>query len=80
MLFTDFHVKNNKIMLPSKFFTAIFFDDQKKPYKYRNILNNQRSLQRFTDFALTKKAIEINFYCGTTKNFSHKIFFKGENR
>ena len=80
MLFTDFQNKNNKFMLPAKFFTAIFFNDQKKAYKYRNIFNNQRSLQRFTTFALSKKAIEINFYCGTTKKFSHKVFFKGENR
>jgi len=63
-------------MLPNKYFTAIFFDSQKKAYKYRNIKNNQRSLESFTAFALTKKAVEINFYCTVTKNFSHKVFLK----
>jgi hypothetical protein len=63
-------------MLPNKYFTAIFFDAQKKAYKYRNIKNNQRSIESFTAFALTKKAVEINFYCTVTKNFSHKIFLK----
>ena len=80
MLFTDFQNKNNKNMLPAKFFTAIFFDDQKKAYKYRNIKNNQKSIQSFTTFALSKKAVEINYYCKDTKKFSHKVFFKGENR
>lgn len=65
-------------MLNTKYFTAIFFDQQKKAYKYRNIKNDTRSLQSFTDFALSKKAVEINFYCKESKNFSHKIFFKGE--
>jgi hypothetical protein len=63
-------------MLPNKYFTAIFFDAQKKAYKYRNIKNNQRSIESFTAFALSKKAIEINFYCTVTKNFSHKVFLK----
>jgi|APFre7841882630_1041343.scaffolds.fasta_scaffold84555_4 hypothetical protein len=65
-------------MLTTKYFTAIFFDQQKKAYKYRNIKNDTRSLQSFTAFALSKKAIEINFYCKESKNFSHKVFLKGE--
>jgi hypothetical protein len=64
-------------MLTTTYFTAIFFDEQKKAYKYRNIKNNTRSLQSFTAFALSKKAVEINFYCKESKNFSHKIFLKG---
>ena len=63
-------------MLPNKYFTAIFFDAQKKAYKYRNIKNNHRSIESFTTFALSKKAVEINFYCTATKNFSHKVFLK----
>jgi hypothetical protein len=63
-------------MLPNKYFTAIFFDAEKKAYKYRNIKNDQRSIESFTAFALSKKAIEINFYCTVTKNFSHKVFLK----
>lgn len=63
-------------MIKSKYFTAIFFDGQKKAYKYRNIGNNDKSIQSFTAFALSKKAIEINFYCSTTKIFSHKVFLK----
>lgn len=63
-------------MLPNKYFTAIFFNAQKKAYKYRNIKNNQRSIESFIAFALSKKAIEINFYCTVTKNFSHKVFLK----
>jgi hypothetical protein len=63
-------------MLSTKYFTAIFFDDQKKAYKYRNIKNDFRSLESFTAFALRKNAVEINYYCTTTKNFSHKVFLK----
>lgn len=61
-------------MLPGKYFTAIFFDGQKKPYKYRNIKNDQRSLQSFTSFALSKKATQINFYDTATKKFCYKVF------
>ena len=63
-------------MLPNKYFTAIFFDEQKKPYKYRNIKNDTRSIELFTSFAKSKNAIEINFYCTATKNFSHKVFLQ----
>lgn len=66
-------------MLPGKYFTAIFFDDQKKAYKYQNIKNDKRSLESFTTFALSKKATQINFYDTATKNFCYKVFFKGEN-
>ena len=65
-------------MLQTKYFTAIFFDGQKKAYKYRNIKNDHRSLESFAAFALSKKAVEINYYCKETKKFSHKVFFKGE--
>ena len=61
-------------MLPGKYFTAIFFDDQKKAYKYRNIKNDKRSLESFTTFALRKKAKQINFYDTVTKNFCYKVF------
>jgi len=61
-------------MLPGKYFTAIFFDDQKKAYKYRNIKNNKTSLESFTTFALSKKAKQINFYDTATKNFCYKVF------
>ena len=72
--------KITKLCYHPNFLLQFFLIIKKKAYKYRNIFNNQRSLQRFTTFALSKKAIEINFYCGTTKKFSHKVFFKGENR
>jgi hypothetical protein len=74
-IFNLFQHENNKKMLSTKYFTAIFFDKQKKPYKYRNIKNDPRSMQSFAKFAMTKNAIEINFYCSVTKNFSHKVFF-----
>lgn len=70
-----FHNKNNKKMLSTKYFTAIFFDKEKKPYKYRNIKNDSRSMESFAKFAITKNAVEINFYCSVTRNFSHKVFF-----
>lgn len=76
MYFNLFQDKNNKNMLTTKYFTAIFFDGQKKAYKYRNIKNDSRSMESFTSFAKSKKAIEINFYCTATKNFSHKVFLK----
>tara|TARA_R110000868_G_C10968384_1_gene769385 strand:+ start:11313 stop:11507 length:195 start_codon:yes stop_codon:yes gene_type:complete len=60
----------------NKYFTAIFFDDNKKAYKYRNIKNNEKSLQSFTAFALTKKATQINFYNSATKIFCYKVFLK----
>jgi len=63
-------------MLQTNYFTAIFFDQQKKAYKYRNILNNPTKLDQFTSFALTKNAVEINFYCKESKKFSHKVFLK----
>jgi hypothetical protein len=63
-------------MLQTKYFTAIFFDEQKKTYKYRNILNDPGKLEQFTSFALSKNAVEINFYCKDTKKFSHKVFLK----
>ena len=34
-------------MESTKFFTAIFFDHEKKPYKYRNIRNKE---PQFTNF------------------------------
>jgi hypothetical protein len=63
-------------METNKYFTAIFFDDNKKAYKYRNIKNNEKSLQSFTAFALTKKATQINFYNSATKIFCYKVFLK----
>ena len=63
-------------MEKTKYFTAIFFDGQKNAYKYRNIQNNERSLKSFTGFALTKKAVEINFYDKATKKFCYKVFLK----
>ena len=63
-------------MLQTNYFTAIFFDEQKKAYKYRNILNNSAIMDQFTSFALSKNAVEINFYCKQTKKFSHKVFLK----
>jgi hypothetical protein len=63
-------------METNKYFTAIFFDDNKKAYKYRNIKNNEKSLQSFTTFALTKKATQINFYNSATKIFCYKVFLK----
>ena len=63
-------------MQTNKYFTAIFFDDNKKAYKYRNIKNNEKSLQSFTTFALTKKATQINFYNSATKIFCYKVFLK----
>ncbi len=65
-------------MLPGKYFTIIFFNSEKKPFKYRNIKNDPRTIERFTRFALTKNAVEMNFYDKVTKNFSHKIFLKGQ--
>jgi len=65
-------------MLPGKYFTIIFFNAEKKAYKYRNIKNDSKTLQRFTTFALTKGAVEMNLYDKVTKNFSHKIFLKGQ--
>lgn len=62
--------------METKYFTAIFFDKDKKPYKYRNIKNNPESMQSFVRFALSKNANQINFYDKTTKIFSHKIFLK----
>jgi hypothetical protein len=63
-------------METNKYFTAIFFDANKKAYKYRNIKNNEKSLQSFTAFALTKKATQINFYNSATKIFCYKVFLK----
>ena len=74
LIFNLFQLQNTKNMLPGKYFTAIFFDAQKKPYKYRNIKNDQRSIQSFTSFALSKKATQINFYDTETKKFCYKIF------
>jgi len=62
--------------MKTKYFTAIFFDQNKKAYKYRNIKNDQKSMEAFTRFALTKKAEQINFYDKSTKLFSHKLFLK----
>jgi len=62
--------------METKYFTAIFFDKNKKAYKYRNIKNDQKSMESFTRFALTKKAEQINFYDKATKLFSHKLFLK----
>lgn len=61
-------------MQTNKYFTAIFFDANKKAYKYRNIKNNEKSIQSFTAFALTKKATQINFYNSSTKIFCYKVF------
>ena len=63
-------------METNKYFTVIFFDANKKAYKYRNIKNNEKSLQSFTAFALTKKATQINFYNSATKIFCYKVFLK----
>jgi len=59
----------------TKFFTAIFFDSSKKAYKYRNIGNTAQALAKFERFALTKGAIEINYYQKQDGNFSHKVKF-----
>ena len=62
--------------METKYFTAIFFDKNKKPYKYRNIKNNPGSIKAFTSFALTKNAEQINFYDKATKLFCFKLFLK----
>lgn len=62
--------------METKYFTAIFFDQNKKAYKYRNIKNVDGSIKAFTAFALTKKATQINFYDQDTKIFAYKLFLK----
>ena len=59
----------------NKYLTAIFFDEQKRPYKYRGIRNNQNAINSFINFARTKKATEINFYSKVTKLFLFKFKF-----
>jgi len=54
------------------YFTAIGFDKDKKPYKYRNIkLNN---VGKFEEFLKSKNIIYINYYFKTTKQFSHRQY------
>jgi len=59
----------------TKFFTIIFFNNEKKPFKYRNIKNNQLSISKFILFAITKNVVEMNFYDKNTKKFIKKIVF-----
>lgn len=59
----------------TKFFTIIFFNNEKKAFKYRNIKNNQLSINRFITFAISKDAIEMNLYDKNTKQFIKKIVF-----
>jgi len=59
----------------TKFFTIIFFNNEKKAFKYRNIQNNQVSISKFILFAITKNVVEMNFYDKNTKKFIKKIVF-----
>jgi len=59
----------------TKFFTVIFFNLEKKAFKYRNIPNKEPQLANFLHFAKSKGAIEINLYDKFTKLFIRKVLF-----
>ena len=61
-----------------KYFTAIliFLDKttgEVTGHKYRNIRNHPASLERFTKFAETRGATEINLYGKISRKFDRKI-------
>jgi hypothetical protein len=62
-------------MESTKFFTAIFFNSEKKAFKYRNIANKEPQLANFLHFAKSKGAVEVNLYDKFTKQFIRKIIF-----
>jgi hypothetical protein len=62
-------------MESTKFFTAIFFNSEKKAYKYRNISAKEPGYSKFLDFAQSKQAVEVNFYDKNTRKFVKKVIF-----
>jgi hypothetical protein len=62
-------------METTKFFTAIFFNSEKKAYKYRNISSREPAFSKFLDFARSKQAVEVNFYDKNTRQFIKKVIF-----
>lgn len=62
-------------METTKYFTAIFFDSEKKAYKYRNIPSSEPGFTKFLYFARSKQAVEVNFYDKITRQFIKKVVF-----
>lgn len=61
--------------MPAKLLTAIGFDRNGKPYKYRNI--DADKLPEFEKFCITDKynkppLMYVNYYVKRTKKFSHQ--------
>jgi len=58
----------------SKFYTAICFDFNNKPYKYRNIKASARTMASFEKFCSSKDILYINYYDKATKLFIEQKF------
>ena len=52
-----------------KNFTAICFDFNNKPYKYRNIKNSYRSVASFERFCAKQQICYINYYNKDNRQF-----------
>lgn len=56
-------------MQSAKFFTAICFDFNNKPYKYRNIKNSPRTVASFEKYCSGIEICYINYYNKENRQF-----------
>ena len=56
-------------METSKYYTAICFDFNSKPYKYRNIKASARTVASFEKYCAGKDILYINYYDKASKAF-----------
>jgi hypothetical protein len=56
-------------MESAKYFTAICFDFNEKPYKYRNIKNSARTVLSFEKYCAGKQIMYINYYDKASRQF-----------
>jgi len=64
-----------------KKYTVIFFDQDGKPYKYRNIANyaidpNEFDNKVFLDFAISKGVVTMNIYEPITRNLKFSLKYE----
>ena len=57
-----------------KYITAICFDFNDKPYKYRNIRNTARCREAFEKFCSIKEICYINYYSKDTRKFMVRLY------
>jgi len=65
---------NNPKINKMTYFTAICFDRNKKPYKYRAIAQKPGSISRFEKFCISRGFVYINYYDRASRSFAYRKY------